>query len=282
VKEAAIYKTENGREVFSAFEDGVLAYWTFPHESLFVPTRFGETHVITAGDKNKPALVMLHGAASNLLSWGAEIPRFMGDYFVIAPDIPGEAGKSAPVRPSWDGPEYVYWLEELLLALQIGRISLMGISLGGWIALQYAAQHGKTIDKLVLMTPGGIVPAKASFIIKSVLYASQKNGLEKMKKLVFGTTDILPVLSDFFDLVQKHYTPRFGSPPLLPDDALRGIESGVLMVSGENDAFFPVKKAAKRLRRIRPDALVYIIPHGQHGITESHESIAEFLRNPVH
>jgi pimeloyl-ACP methyl ester carboxylesterase len=278
MNENSIYKTENGAEAFGAFMDGVLAQWPYPHKTVYVPTRFGQTFAVTAGDRGKPALVMLHGSASNLLSWGAEIPQYMGDYFVIALDIPGEAGKSAPVRPSWDGQDYVFWLEDVLTALHIEKANLMGISFGGWIALKYAAAHPESVDRLVMMTPGGIVPARPSALADMELYTKEEDGVSKIKKLVFGTEDIPPLLSEFFDLVQKHYSPRFGSPPLVGDGDIRGVRAKMLMVSGEKDALFPVETAAERIRELRPDAIVYIIPQGQHGIIESQKSIAAFLR----
>jgi pimeloyl-ACP methyl ester carboxylesterase len=55
-----------------------------------IPTRFGDTRAMTAGRKGNPALVLLHGSASNILGWGAAILAYMRDFYVIAPDIPGE------------------------------------------------------------------------------------------------------------------------------------------------------------------------------------------------
>lgn len=58
--------------------DGVLARWNFPFTAENVPTRFGPTHTVTAGDKNNPALILLHGAAFCLLGWRGDIPVFSG------------------------------------------------------------------------------------------------------------------------------------------------------------------------------------------------------------
>ena len=145
-----VYRTEHSREILLAFYDGVVGTWSFPHESAMVRTRHGETHVITAGDKSRPALVLLHGAAANILGWGAAMPEYMREFFVIAPDIPGEAGRSAPERPSWNGDEYIEWLDDVLGALQVERTALLGLSLGGWIAARYAAARPQKACRLVL------------------------------------------------------------------------------------------------------------------------------------
>jgi pimeloyl-ACP methyl ester carboxylesterase len=97
----SIYKTARSRDELLDFYDSVVSKWSFPFEQVPVPTRFGETNVITAGKWDNPALVLIHGSASNILSWGGAIPAYLKDFYVIVPDIPGEVGRSAPIRPSW-------------------------------------------------------------------------------------------------------------------------------------------------------------------------------------
>ncbi len=46
---AEIYRTEDSRDILLEFYDGILQKWGFPHESLTVPPRFGETHIIAGG-----------------------------------------------------------------------------------------------------------------------------------------------------------------------------------------------------------------------------------------
>ena len=127
----SIYKTAGSRDALSGFEDSILAMMPYPYETRTVETCAGDTHVVTAGEKEKPALVLLHGAASNLLSFGGDIPRYMGDHFVVAVDIVGEAGKSAPLRPSWHDDAYVRWLSDVLDGLQIKTADVVRAVSGG-------------------------------------------------------------------------------------------------------------------------------------------------------
>jgi len=277
---ASIYKTADSYNVLAAFMDTVLSNWPYDYQSQFIDTSFAKTHLITAGDKNKKALLMLHGAASNLLSFGGEIPKYRGDYYVLVPDIPGEAGKSDPIRLSWNNDDYLNWLDELLAKMEIDKISLYGISLGGWIAAKYAAKRPERVDKLVLQAPGGIVPAKKSFLIKAVIYTAQKEkGVPKMKRMVFGQKEILPELSYFFDLLQAHYVPRIGSPPILSDKELKSIMAHVLMIGGSDDAFFNTRKAVRRLKSILTQAKTYIIEDDHHGMIDTDRSVNLFLNN---
>ena len=275
---AEVYRTEHSRDILLDFYDGVAGTWSFPHESAMVQTRHGETHVITAGDKSKPALVLLHGAAANILGWGAAIPEYMRDFFVIAPDIPGEAGRSAPERPSWNGDEYIEWLDDVLAAFRVERTALLGFSLGGWIAARYAAAHPRKVCRLVLLAPGGIAPMRTAALLKTMLFSMQRQkGAARMKRMVFGRGEILPEVSRFFDLLQQHYVPRIGSPPLLSDEQMKRIACPVLMMTGGEDAFFNAQKAGARLKRMLPGSEVHIEISGEHGITEYGGRIAFFL-----
>ena len=63
---AEIYRTEQSRDILLEFHDGMTRRWSFPHETAKLPTRHGETHAVTAGDREKPALALL--APSGLAS----------------------------------------------------------------------------------------------------------------------------------------------------------------------------------------------------------------------
>jgi len=276
--QTSIYRTEQSRDILLDFYEAIISKWAFPHERADIATRFGKTHAVTAGKRDAPALVLLHGSASNLLGWGGAIPIYARDFRVVAPDVPGEAGRSADVRPSWDNDDYVLWLDGLLEALGIGKAALLGISLGGWIAAKYAAHRKERVSRIALLAPGGISPARTSAVLRTVLYAKQgKKGAEKMKRLVFGGGEILPEVSRFFDLLQRHFAPRFGSPPLLSDAELLGIACPTKMVSGGEDAFFDARKSSTRLKKLLPSAEISIDPEEKHGITDYGGRIFEFL-----
>jgi len=273
-----VYRTANSREILLAVYDEVMDTWSFPLESNMVPTRHGETHVVTAGDRSKPALVLLHGSAANIRGWGAAIPEYGRDFFVLAADIPGEAGRSAPERPSWQGEEYIEWLDDVLAAFTVERTALLGLSLGGWIAACYAAARVPKVTRLALLAPAGLAPIRTSALLKSILYSmGRQKSAERMKRLVFGKGVILPEVSRFFDLLQLHFVPRIGSPPLLSDEQIKRITCPLLMTTGSEDAFFNSRQAAARLKRLLPGSEIHVAAGVTHGITEYGGRIARFL-----
>lgn len=67
--------------------------------------------------------------------WLGDLAAFAARFRVYAIDMIGEAGLSAPSRPPLDSGAYAQWLDNVLDSLSLDRVSIVGISLGGWLAL---------------------------------------------------------------------------------------------------------------------------------------------------
>lgn len=116
---------------------------------------------LTAGEGGSP-VVLLHGGGvdSARLSWGQTIDPLAEGHRVFAPDLPGYGQSDKPdVLYSLD--YYAQWLSELLDNLQLEQVSLVGLSLGGGIALNFTLQHPQRVSRLVLVSPYGIMPRLA-------------------------------------------------------------------------------------------------------------------------
>jgi len=104
-----------------------------------------------------PTLLLIHGMAGSSATWDAIIPRLAKNYRVIAPDLLGH-GKSAKPRGDYSLGAFAAWLRDLLDELGIDRVTVIGQSLGGGIAMQFAYQHRDYCERLVLIGSGGLGP----------------------------------------------------------------------------------------------------------------------------
>ena len=154
---------ESHRAKFLAAYNAALKLWPVPYEELDIPTRFGKTHVVAAGPKDAPALVLLHGYMATSVMWAPNIADVSGDYRVYAIDVMGQPSKSVPDDPIRNATDYVAWLTATLDGLGLSRVSLVGMSFGGWIALRYAVAAPDRIQRLVLLSPGGFLPMAKQF-----------------------------------------------------------------------------------------------------------------------
>jgi pimeloyl-ACP methyl ester carboxylesterase len=100
-------------------------------------------------------LVLLHGIAGTSATWDGLIPRLSGRFRVLAPDLLGH-GESAKPEGDYSLGAYANVLRDLLVVLGHGRATLVGHSLGGGIALQFAYQFPERCERLVLVSSGGL------------------------------------------------------------------------------------------------------------------------------
>ena len=142
------YKSDEGARAVRERYLEILKRWPVPNEQLRVPTRHGETFVIACGEKTEPPLVLLHGSAGNSAMWMGDVRAWAEHYRVYSIDVIGEAGLSAPTRPPLASEEYALWLDDLLKALSISQTSIVGVSLGGWLALDYGTRRPQRVARL--------------------------------------------------------------------------------------------------------------------------------------
>jgi pimeloyl-ACP methyl ester carboxylesterase len=100
-------------------------------------------------------VVLLHGIAGTSATWDAVIPRLAEDYDVLAPDLLGH-GESAKPHGDYSLGAYANVVRDLLEALGAGRATIVGHSLGGGIAMQFAYQFLERCERLVLVSSGGL------------------------------------------------------------------------------------------------------------------------------
>ncbi|MFL5867291.1 MAG: alpha/beta fold hydrolase, partial [Thermoleophilaceae bacterium] len=102
-----------------------------------------------------PAIVLIHGIAGSSSTWDAVLPQLARDHTVLAPDLLGH-GESAKPRGDYSLGAYASGIRDLMVALGIDRATFVGHSLGGGVAMQLAYQFPERLDRLVLVSSGGL------------------------------------------------------------------------------------------------------------------------------
>ena len=104
-----------------------------------------------------PALLLLHGIGNNCQTWAGVIDRLAESHTVIAPDLLGHGASDKP-RGDYSIAAYANGMRDLLTVLDIERATVVGHSLGGGIALQFAYQFPERCERLALVGSGGLGP----------------------------------------------------------------------------------------------------------------------------
>lgn len=114
-------------------------------------------HCLTAGESGWP-VVMLHGGGidSSILSWGAAMAPLAARHRVFAPDLPGYGRSDVPdIQYTTDF--FIRFVRDLLDELHLEKVSLVGSSMGGAIALGFTLRHPERVAKLVPVDSYGII-----------------------------------------------------------------------------------------------------------------------------
>jgi pimeloyl-ACP methyl ester carboxylesterase len=278
VSTKSIYKSPAGEKAIMAMYDAQLARWPVPCTTQDIASRYGTTFVVASGNESAPPLVLIHGAGSNSAMWAGDVGEYSCHYRVYAVDLLGEPGKSAPVRPAWNSSAYAEWLGEVLDALNVERAILIGLSQGGWTALKFATSRPERVDKLVLLTPGGITPDRISFVLRAIpLSLLGQWGIERINRMVFGPQPIPAEVNDAITLIMTHFKLRLGVLPIFSDEELRRLTMPTLLLIGQQDRLRDAGKVAERMGKLVPELTAKIIPQAGHVLYKTPGQIIPFL-----
>src|SRR5207302_10493202 len=102
--------------------------------------------------------LLLHGIGSDLRTWEHVIPLLVARGFrVVAPDFLGH-GRSAKPRADYSLGGFANGMRDLLTILDIDRVSVVGHSFGGGVAMQFSYQFPERTERVMLVSAGGLGP----------------------------------------------------------------------------------------------------------------------------
>jgi pimeloyl-ACP methyl ester carboxylesterase len=107
-----------------------------------------------AGDPSLPVLMLIHGITSSSATWDPVIPALAEHVHVLAPDLYGHGGSEVP-RADYSLGGFATQIRDLLDSLGHESATIVGHSLGGGVAMQFAYQYSEHCDRLVLVDSGG-------------------------------------------------------------------------------------------------------------------------------
>ena len=281
---SVVFKSAAAGETVRALYRQVLDAWPIQRDEARIATRQGETFVLSCGPWDAPAVVLLHGAQANAAAWAGDMPIWAQRFRVHAIDMIGEAGFSAEVRPALAGEAHAQWLDDVLDGLGVARAAFVGVSLGGWLALDYAMRRPARVDRLALLCPAGIGRQKNFLLVAAPLMLLGPWGMKKVREMVFGPAPkTLPESAKPFvalmGAINRAIKPRVVKIPTLSDAALATLPPTLVVVGGR-DVMIDSVQTRERLTRARPDVEVVFLPEGRHFISGQAPRILDFLRRP--
>jgi pimeloyl-ACP methyl ester carboxylesterase len=229
-----------------------------------------------------PEVLVLHGWGASIEAVASIVSALAQNCSVHAVDLPG-FGQSGPPPSPWGVEEYSDWTRALMQALGLEKVSIVGHSHGGRIAIHLAARHPELVDRLVLVDAAGIRAPRTlrwyrrvamAKLAKHVLNRLGPGGRALGRRLVgraasgdyAASADALR--PTFVKLVNTDLT------ALLPE-----VRASTLLIWGENDDDTPVRDG-ETMQRLIPDAgLVVFEGAGHFAYADQPQRFARVVRH---
>lgn len=254
-----------------------------------IPTRFGDAHVLRIGrlltedgrgaQHRAPAVIALAGTNFPALAWTPLSPLTKRGLRLFAVDLIGQPGRSDGDRLPPSSPDLVRWLSDVMDGLELASTHLVGHSLGGHLALHFAAVRAARVDRVALICPSGLMRLRvpAPVLARTVAWLARPNRrtssalLRRMSEPGQDVEDLVPWMS----VVGGHVWTSLAPRPL-PARVLATVSQPVLVIAGERDPFLPGRRLAEATRRRLPHARTVVVEGAGHLLP--HDRPAEMLR----
>ena len=236
-----------------------------------------------------PALLLLHGLGCDHTTWLPVVHQLAERFTVIAPDLLGH-GSSAKPRADYSVGGYANGMRDLLTMLNIDKVTVVGHSFGGGVAMQFAYQFPERTERMILVAPGGMGPevtpliravtlpgfhqAMAVATLPGVRHAG-KAGLRALSRTGLSATRDLGEVAEIYESfkdprsraairhVVRAVVDLRGQIVTMVDRAYLTQAMPMLVVWGNEDHVIPARQA-HRVARIAPDAVVEVMANSGH------------------
>jgi pimeloyl-ACP methyl ester carboxylesterase len=247
-----------------------------------------KVHYRDQGRRDGPVIVMVHGFAASLHTWEPWVQRLGGDYRIITLDLPGFGLTQAPPGYRIGRSDFAEVVDQVTAKLGVTKFVLVGNSMGGLVAWQYALARPDRLQGLVLVDSGGWPQQREDGRDGPFIFEVLRNPVGRFLLRDLDVTRLTRAgLRDAFepdpDLVDDAMLARYvemsrapghrdivlgmmsGYDPadLATTDKLAAIATPTLVIHGDTDRLIPVGDA-KKFGDAIPGATVIIYPKVGH------------------
>lgn len=264
------FKSEKGRQEIFDLYDQKLEQLNIEYKYLKVNTSYGDTNVICTGNPENPPILVIHGSNGCAPIALEAYPNLSSVFQVFAIDLLAQPNKSAETRLNMKDHSYGIWMNEVISALHLKEVRMVGFSFGGLVILKTLEADESRIKEVYLAAPAYVVNGnplklllKVFIPIKRYLNSGKTRYVEKFLAELFTQHD--DFAKQFLACVFRHYTMDFTPVPIISTRSAKSIKTPITLFAAKNDLLFPGKKMIKRASDIFPSLKrTMLFEHSKH------------------
>lgn len=265
------FTSEAGRAAFMRAHDEAMRRLPAPEASFEVATSFGTVRAWRFAGPGDTPLVLLPGKASSTPLWAGNLPGLQALAPVVALDLLGEPGLSVQTRPITTASEQAQWLDEALAGLGIARAHVLGVSFGGWSAVNLAIHRPQRVASVIALDPAlTFGPIGAKVVLFSVLalpFMPRRVRSFALSWIAGGARAAEDSAEGrLIEVGMRVYKSRLPMPTYPTDASLRSVTVPALVVIAGRSIIHDPPRAAARARLL-PRAQVELWPDASHALT---------------
>jgi pimeloyl-ACP methyl ester carboxylesterase len=248
------FVSEEGEAEFKAAYNEAMELLPKPNDIEDIPTKYGTVRVyyFTKGENiNKEAIVLLHGRSASTPMWEANLKGLMEERPVYSVDLLGEPGMSIQTRKIDNHQNQAEWLNQVLQELKLGRVHIVGVSIGGWTAMNLARYYPERIASISLLDPVFVfAPISLKMIAVSIpasIPIIPKSIREKMLSYISGGAEANETepIARLIETAMRNYKLKLPAPDQIDIEDLKKIDIPILALMAENSVMHNSEKAVE-------------------------------------
>lgn len=239
------------------------------------------TRYVQAGPKDAPAVVMLHGTGSSWECFAATLESHAQHFNCYAIDMVGTGYTDKPDTP-YEIPYYAEHVKNFMDAMGIAKASIIGVSLGAWVAGRFTVTYPERVERLTLLAPSGMIVNKETMartksvrtkaageptwdtikpVFNSILYAEKDRipDLVQVRLAIYQQPEMKQAMQNILVLQTEEGRVR----NLIGEDEWRGVKQPIFIIIAPDDVP-DYTITGKRIKEIGQDVTTMTITGVKH------------------
>lgn len=272
-KNVGHFRSPGAAQAFYQAYDEAMRELPYPTDSYDLPTSFGIARIYKFGNSEATPFVLLPGRAASTPMWEPNLVTLMLHRTVYTVDLIGEPGMSIQTRPFANNTDQAIWLREALDGLGLQSFHLVGVSIGGWSAVNFAIYAPEHIASLTLLDPASVfgrITWKVIIVsLGSVLPFMPQTIRMKLLSWISGgaeTDESIPT-AKLIAAGMRDYINNIPAPTYPSDKQLQSIDIPILtLIAGKSIIHHP-RQAQARAKKLLNKGQVELWPEASHAIS---------------